>query len=155
MTVKINENKTTVVIKVRGKSYLNRIGSGGTTKPSFTDTPITTPKEGDKKNTKTRKVWSNDSRKQNWQKNRQREYDSDVMGSSHLNTIAEEKHYSYQYDTSEGEEENLDLAHLDMVEVSLSLVTDLTSPQTNKLKGVHGGTEVVILVDSDATHDFL
>ena len=43
----------------------------------------------------------------------------------------------------------------DAVELSLNSVVDLTTPGTMKIKGMIGSKEVIILVDSGATHNFL
>ncbi|GJT84253.1 putative mitochondrial protein [Tanacetum coccineum] len=45
--------------------------------------------------------------------------------------------------------------HLDSVEVSLNSVIGFTSPRTMKLCGNIGGIDIVVLIDSGATHNFL
>lgn len=42
-----------------------------------------------------------------------------------------------------------------VAEVSINSVVGLTSPRTIKLKGKIGETEVIVLIDSGATHNFL
>nr|GEV80902.1 ankyrin repeat-containing protein [Tanacetum cinerariifolium] len=48
-----------------------------------------------------------------------------------------------------------DHVHLDMVEVSLNFVMGFTSPHTMKIQGIIGDEEVVVLIDSGVTHNFL
>lgn len=43
----------------------------------------------------------------------------------------------------------------ELVELSLNSVVGLTAPRTMKLKGRIKGTEVVILIDSGASHNFI
>ncbi|GKB10845.1 hypothetical protein Tco_0844768 [Tanacetum coccineum] len=45
--------------------------------------------------------------------------------------------------------------HLDMVEVSLNSVMGFTSPHTMKIRGILGDEEVVVLIDSGTTYNFL
>ncbi|CAH1413852.1 unnamed protein product [Lactuca virosa] len=42
-----------------------------------------------------------------------------------------------------------------MAEVSLNTISGLTPPRTMKVKGDVGGLEVIVLIDSGATHNFL
>ncbi|XP_024026844.1 uncharacterized protein LOC112093161 [Morus notabilis] len=43
----------------------------------------------------------------------------------------------------------------ELVELSLNSVVGLTAPKTMKLQGQVGGCEVIILIDSGATHNFI
>lgn len=45
-------------------------------------------------------------------------------------------------------------AHFDMAKVSLNAVSGLTPPRKMKVKGDVGGLEVIVLIDSRATHNF-
>ena len=56
-------------------------------------------------------------------------------------------------DGAEGDDEGH--AHLDMAEVSLNAISGLTPPQTMKVKGKLRGMEVIVLIDSGATHNFV
>ncbi|GKC58538.1 ty3-gypsy retrotransposon protein, partial [Tanacetum coccineum] len=53
------------------------------------------------------------------------------------------------------EDEPFEHEHLDSVEVSLNSVIGLTSPRTMKIRGTVGETEVVVLIDCGATHNFV
>ena len=55
----------------------------------------------------------------------------------------------------EREVEDVDHAHLDVIEVSLNSVMGFTSNHTMKLRGIIGDMVVVVLIDSGATHNFL
>lgn len=57
-------------------------------------------------------------------------------------------------DDTEKEEEQ-DHMHLDTVEVSAYSVAGITSHHTMKLRGTIRGLEVVVLIDSGATHNFV
>ncbi|GKA93150.1 ty3-gypsy retrotransposon protein [Tanacetum coccineum] len=52
-------------------------------------------------------------------------------------------------------DEELEHPHLDYVEVSVQSVVGITNPHTMKLRGNIHGFEVVVLIDSGATHNFL
>ncbi|KAJ9546301.1 hypothetical protein OSB04_018844 [Centaurea solstitialis] len=56
---------------------------------------------------------------------------------------------------SDIEKEETDHAHLDMVEVSLNSISGLTPPQTMKVADEIGGMQVLVLIDSGATHNFV
>ncbi|GKC38897.1 putative mitochondrial protein [Tanacetum coccineum] len=45
--------------------------------------------------------------------------------------------------------------HLDSVEVSLNSLLGFTSPRTMKIRGILRGVVVTVLIDSEATHNFL
>ncbi|GJS75037.1 putative mitochondrial protein [Tanacetum coccineum] len=53
------------------------------------------------------------------------------------------------------EVEDVDHAHLDVIEVSLNSVMGFTSNHTMKLRGIIGDIVVVVLIDSGATHNFM
>ncbi|GKA54712.1 putative mitochondrial protein [Tanacetum coccineum] len=53
------------------------------------------------------------------------------------------------------EVEDVDHAHLDVIDVSLNSVTGFTSNHTMKLHGIIGDMVVVVLIDSGATHNFM
>lgn len=56
----------------------------------------------------------------------------------------------------EGNDEGVeDKVHCDVAEVSLNSVIDLTPPRMMKLMGKIGDREVVVLIDSGATHNFV
>ncbi|GJW97748.1 ankyrin repeat-containing protein [Tanacetum coccineum] len=55
----------------------------------------------------------------------------------------------------EFDEKSDEHVHLDMVEVSLNSVMGFTSSHTMKIRGIIGDEEVVVLIDSGATHNFL
>lgn len=58
-------------------------------------------------------------------------------------------------DEDEEEPEGEEHARLDMVSVSASSVMGLTTPHTIKLSGHIGGQDVVVLIGSRATHNFI
>nr|GEV04413.1 Ty3/gypsy retrotransposon protein [Tanacetum cinerariifolium] len=55
----------------------------------------------------------------------------------------------------EFDEKSDEHVHLDMVEVSLNSVMGFTSPHTMKIQGIIGDEDMVVLIDSGATHKFL
>ncbi|CAH1433964.1 unnamed protein product [Lactuca virosa] len=58
-------------------------------------------------------------------------------------------------DEEDDKRTNLEHAHFDMAEVSLNAINGLTPPRTMKVRGDVGGLEVIVLIDSGATHNFL
>ena len=59
-----------------------------------------------------------------------------------------------QFDSRATEEPSL-IELKDAMELSLNSMVGLTTPETMKIKGMIGSKEVIILVDSGATHNFL
>ncbi|GKD53405.1 putative mitochondrial protein [Tanacetum coccineum] len=53
------------------------------------------------------------------------------------------------------EVEDVDHAHLEVIEVSLNSIMGFTSNHTMKLHGIIGDMVVVVLIDSGATHNFM
>ena len=66
----------------------------------------------------------------------------------------DEEEEDNQFDDRATEEPSL-IELKDIVELSLNSVVGLTTPGTMKIKGTIGSKEVIILVDSGATHNFL
>lgn len=55
----------------------------------------------------------------------------------------------------DNERTNLEHAHFDMDEVSLNAINGLTPPRTMKVRADVGGLDVIVLIYSGATHNFL
>lgn len=60
-----------------------------------------------------------------------------------------------EYDEEETNGSDNSHVHLDSVEVSLNSVIGFTSPHTMKLRSNIGGFDIVVLIDSGATHNFI